>query len=80
MSFVTAREDEGRRRFREFAMAANDAAEAHAVELLLETLVEDEYVCSFCEAERAAREEENTARAIANSRQLAEAFYRAAHA
>ena len=34
-SFVTVREEEGRRQFREFVMAANDAAEACAVELSL---------------------------------------------
>ena len=49
LSFVTTREEEGRRRFREFAMAANDAAEARAVEMSLETLVEDEYARSFRE-------------------------------
>ena len=80
LSFVTAREEEGRCRFREFAMAANDAAEARAVEMLLKTLVEDEYACSFREAERAAHEEANTAREIASSRLLADAFYRAAQA
>ena len=80
MLFRSARQEEGRRQFREFAMAANDAAEARAVEMSLETLVEDEYARSFYEAERAAHEEANTARAIANSRLLADAFYRAAQA
>ena len=61
-------------------MATNDAAEARTVEMSLETLVKDEYARSFREAERAAHEEANTARAIANSRPLAEAFYRAAQA
>ena len=80
LSFVTAREEEGRRQFREFAMAANDAAEARAVEMSLQTLVEDDYARSFREAERATHEEANTTRAIANSRLLADVFYRAAQA
>ena len=51
-SFVMAREDEGRRQFREFVLAANDAAKARNVELSLQTIVEDEYARSFVEAER----------------------------
>ena len=54
--FVTVREEEGRRQFREFVMAANDTAEARSVELSIQTLVEDEYARSFAEAQRQAHE------------------------
>ena len=38
-SFVTAREEGGRRQFRAFIMAANDAAEARAKEMSFQSLV-----------------------------------------
>ena len=61
-------------------MAANDAAEARTVELSLQMLVENEYARSFAEAQRQAHEEANTARTLAQSRLLADAFNRAADA
>ena len=45
-----------------------------AVELSLQTLVEDEYARSFAEAQRQAREELNTARSLAHNRRVADAF------
>ena len=62
-SFVTACEEDRRREFRDFVMAANNAAEERAKELSLQTLVTDEYARSFAEAQATAHEELNTARA-----------------
>ena len=61
-------------------MAANDAVEERAKELSLQTLVTDQYARSFAKAQAAAHEELNTARALAHSRLVDEAFRRAAEA
>ena len=79
-SFVTAREEDGRRQFRDFIMAANYAAEECAKELSLQLLIEDEYAHSFAEAQWQAHEEMNTMRAVAHSHLVDDAFCRAAEA
>ena len=61
-------------------MAANDAAEERAKELSLHMLITDEYARSFAEAQRQAHEELETARALAHSRLVDEAFCWAAEA
>ena len=49
-------------------MTANDAVEVRAMEPSLQSVLEDEYACSFVEAHRQAYEELNTARAVAHNR------------
>ena len=61
-------------------MAANDAAEERAKELSLHMLITDEYARSFAEAQWQAHEELNTARTLAHSHLVDEAFRRAAEA
>ena len=67
-------------KFWDFVMSANDAAKECTEELLLQTLVTDEYARSFAETQAAAHEELNTARALAHSRLVDEAFRQAAEA
>ena len=62
-SFVTAREENGRRQFNSFLMYTNDVAESHAMELSHQTMTEVEHAYSLFEAQRQAHEELNAARA-----------------
>ena len=65
-SFVTAREKSGRRHFRSY-VPADDEAEARVMELSRQTVLEEEHARSLFKAQRQTHEEVNTARAASGS-------------